>query len=156
MEGLVLPQVHHTETPKELETYSCFTEPSRLEEPSRPTLCPIPASSPSQSTECRIQGEVSRFSGIYGTNQLCVGFPLPMSPFPFRSPGLYMLWTLQLFCVQVKRKVLIKSDIAAPCAASDSPVEKYPEKCGSHCKVLPSCLHPSSHLLPKLASENIP
>lgn len=45
---------------------------------------------------------------------------------------------------QVKRKVLIKTDIAAPCAASDSPVEKYHEKCGSplyECALLTAAQH---------------
>lgn len=57
---------------------------------------------------------------------------------------------------QVKGKVLIKTDIAAPCAASDSPVEKYHEKCGSPLYERALLIAASINVLLNLASENIP
>lgn len=47
-----------------------------------------PVPDPHLSTECHVQGEaISTFWDLWHI-QLCVGFPFPISPFPFLSPGL--------------------------------------------------------------------
>lgn len=115
--GLHCPCFSHTEIPTELELCSCHRM-IRAGKAPWTILCPIPTWSPAQSTHSPLQGEVSSiFWDLWPKPALCE-LPTAKLSFSIHCPGLEGVVGAAAVLCAGKTKVFMKSDIAAPCAAS--------------------------------------